>query len=242
MLTMHSALKGHFSALEIDDDRGISATRGLACELVAWRFLAHLNDREAIDYLLCELPLVSRHNGGMRRESTDTSRQSTTSMPDGATDRTPLLDGSREESIRNTGEVPMIKSTSDDEPGFASNLEGLNALEIAAVTNAKKFLGQKAIQRVINGIWKGDIVFWETLGTHSEKKAIVYNEQRSDPFCRLRVPLYLKVFEVMFFAAFLALYYTVLIARSFEHVTVAEIMLYVWIAAFGHNGIDNLTD
>lgn len=47
---------------------------------------------------------------------------------------------------------------------------GLNALEIATIAHAKKFLGQKVVQRVIDNIWKGEIVFWDTLSVHSTKR------------------------------------------------------------------------
>lgn len=226
--------------LESEDDRGISHTRGLACELVAWRFVSHLTDPDSIDYLLCELPLVSKHNGGVRRSNSVASQAGEESDATLPNEHSPLLherprDGPP--AIHANGNGHASKSpVRGDGSSFANNLEGLNALEIAAVSDAKKFLSQKAIQRIINGIWKGDIVFWETLSTHSEKKAMIYSKKRSDPFCRLRVPLYAKVFEVLFFAAFLAFYYTVLIARSFNGVTVPEVMLYVWIVAFGYNG------
>jgi len=36
---------------------------------------------------------------------------------------------------------------------LAESLEGLSALEIAAVSGAKKFLSQKPIQRIITAIW-----------------------------------------------------------------------------------------
>ena len=38
-----------------------------------------------------------------------------------------------------------------------------------------------------------DILFWNSISTHSEKKVQIYNKERSDPFCRLKVPLYLKI-------------------------------------------------
>lgn len=83
----------------------------------------------------------------------------------------------------------------------------------------------------------GDIVFWETLSTHSKKQAKVYRKDNSDPFCRLRVPLYLKVLEVVFFAAFLGFYYAVLVQRPIDHITAPEVMLYIWLVSFGYNGI-----
>lgn len=54
---------------------------------------------------------------------------------------------------------------------------GSNALEIAAVANAKSFLSQRVVQKIVNGIWSGDIVFWESLGVHSKKKARIYNKK-----------------------------------------------------------------
>lgn len=37
----------------------------------------------------------------------------------------------------------------------------LNALEIAAVADAKRFLSQHVVQKIVTGIWNGDIVFWD---------------------------------------------------------------------------------
>ena len=56
--------------------------------------------------------------------------------------------------------------------------------------------------------------------------------RRADPYCRLRVPKYQKVFEAFFFAVFLALYYAVLVERNPRKITTVEVMLYIWIAAF----------
>lgn len=58
-----------------------------------------------------------------------------------------------------------------------SSFIGSNALEIAAVANAKSFLSQRVVQKIVNGIWSGDIVFWESLGVHSKKKAQIYNKR-----------------------------------------------------------------
>ncbi|KAJ9669477.1 hypothetical protein H2201_000344 [Coniosporium apollinis] len=41
-----------------------------------------------------------------------------------------------------------------EEDSFAASFESLNALEIAAVCGAKKFLSQRVIQKMINGIWR----------------------------------------------------------------------------------------
>lgn len=37
----------------------------------------------------------------------------------------------------------------------------LNALEIAAVADAKRFLAQHVVQKIITSIWNGNIVFWD---------------------------------------------------------------------------------
>lgn len=49
------ALKGHFKAIESDDNCDINEARGFACELVAWQFVLTLSDQEALEYLLFEL-------------------------------------------------------------------------------------------------------------------------------------------------------------------------------------------
>lgn len=56
-------------------------------------------------------------------------------------------------------------------------LAGLNALEIAAVANAKKFLGQRLVQKVVRDIWDGNIIFWESLSVNAVKRARVYNKR-----------------------------------------------------------------
>ena len=230
MLMPARALKWHFSAIEAEDDRGISQTRGLACELVAWRFVTHLTEREAIDHLCYELSSSRKRNGNdVHAEGVDGAAE----IPE-TTESMPLLDEASADQTY-VDEDPG-SGTSDDVISFASTFAGLNALEVAAVAEAKKFLSQKAIQRIIDGIWKGDIVFWDTFGQHSRKQAKIYNRNKCDPFSRLRVPLYLKVFEVLFLAGFLALYYTVLVQKTGHRVSVAEILLYIWLASFTYNG------
>ena len=220
---------------------------------MAWRFVSHLTQREAIEYLCYELPAANAGAQSFARPlfeeaNIETGTRPVTEDTQGLTDnleddeRLPLLDDAEltgnsfdDELQDNTTSIP------DENESFASAFAGLNALEVAAVAGAKKFLSEKPIQRIVNGIWKGDIVFWDTLSTHSMKKARTYNRDRSDPFCRLRVPLYLKVFEIVFFVAFLAFYYTVLVEESpARSVTAAEVMLYVWLAAFTYNGLSNL--
>ena len=54
---------------------------------------------------------------------------------------------------------------------------GLNALEIAAVADAKGFLSQRVVQKIVNSIWCGDIVFWDSLNVRTKKKAQRYNKR-----------------------------------------------------------------
>lgn len=64
----------------------------------------------------------------------------------------------------------------------------------------------------------------------------------TDPYCRLRVPMYRKSFEAVFFLSFLALYYSVLMARNPLRISPVEVLLYIWIAAFAYDEISGLSD
>jgi hypothetical protein len=108
----------------------------------------------------------------------------------------------------------LYHTAEDDEEDPTTSFTGLNGLEIAAVADCKKFLSQRILQKIITGIWNGDITFWETLSVHTKKKPQFYNRKRSDCFTRLRVPRHIKAFEVLFFATFLFLYYAVLVERN----------------------------
>lgn len=119
---------------------------------------------------------------------------------------------------------------------------GLNALEIAAVAGAKKFLSQRVVQKTVDDIWNGHIIFWESLSVHSKKRAKFYNKARADPYCRLRVPKYQKSFEALFFALFLGLYYAVLVERNPHKITPVEALLYIWIAAFAYDEFGEFRD
>lgn len=74
------------------------------------------------------------------------------------------------------------------------------------------------------------------------KKPRFYNKDTADPFSRLRVPKYLKTFEVVFFAGFLYLYYSVLVERNPDRISVPEILLYVWFAAFTYDELSEWSD
>ena len=66
--------------------------------------------------------------------------------------------------------------------------------------------------------------------------------RRTDPYVRLRVPLYMKVFECLFTISFLLIYYVVLFERNDEQITVMEGLLFVWIAAFTYDEFGEIND
>ncbi|KAH8728725.1 hypothetical protein GQ44DRAFT_31765 [Phaeosphaeriaceae sp. PMI808] len=233
------ALKGHFSALEeSSDEPGINEARGYACEHVAWQFLGTLADRDIIDFLLLELPPASSPVSENNVEQGIHTHHSNGASANSASEHTPLLNDTASDYFNHGNQmVSNVRFAS-----LTSQCENLSALEIAAVSGAKKFLSQRPIQRVINGLWRGDIVFWETLSVASVKRPRKYNRRKTDVFCRLRVPLYLKVFETIFFAVFLALYYAVLIQKDFQRVTTTEVLLYVWIASFAYDEFGDWID
>jgi len=102
----------------------------------------------------------------------------------------------------------------EEEEDPTTSFTGLNGLEIAAVADCKRFLSQRIVQKIVTGIWNGDITFWDELNEKTLKKPQFYRKIQSDPFARLRVPRYIKAFEVAFFATFLFLYYAVLVERN----------------------------
>jgi hypothetical protein len=231
VLTGFRALKGHFSAVEeASDEPGVNEARGYACEHVAWQFLSNLADRDIIDFLLLELPAASSSSNGDDAEEGLRSRRGNGSSAT-ASESTPLLNDTAGDYFGNGNQMAANARFSS----LTLQCQNLSALEIAAVSGAKKFLSQRPIQKVINDLWRGDIVFWETLSVNSIKKPLKYNRSHADLFCRLRVPLYLKVFETLFFAVFLALYYAVLVHRNNERVTISEVLLYVWIVSFAYD-------
>ena len=128
----YRALRWHFGVLEDEDDRGVNETRGLACELVAWRFVTRLTRRETIDCLCHDLPTAD-------------SRTAT-----GGGD-VEIGDGEVGESSPLLGNAPpeMEDSFYDEFPrqddyakksNFATIFAGLNALEIAAVAEVSELM------------------------------------------------------------------------------------------------------
>jgi hypothetical protein len=130
----------------------------------------------------------------------------------------------------------------DDDDDPTAPFVNLNALEIAAIADAKRFLSQTVVQKIVTGIWNGDIIFWDHLSVYATKQPRLYNPKTADPFSRLRVPKYLKSFEVLFFASFLFLYYSVLVERNPYQISTLEILLYIWFAAFFYDELSEWID
>lgn len=122
---------------------------------MAWQFLTNLTERETIDFLLYELPPIPspsdevsdteqsrhrQHNGGSHQVS----------------EEAPLLrGGGRQSSYFGTDSVSagaITSSARSDE--FSVQFENLSALEIATVSDSKKFLSQRPVQKIINGLWR----------------------------------------------------------------------------------------
>ncbi|KAK1241105.1 hypothetical protein MKX08_001079 [Trichoderma sp. CBMAI-0020] len=248
------ALKWHY-ALD-RDNQGLGEARSNACEIVAWRFLTRHSEREAVTFCLYEIP---------DRKKTKAQQQQQLASDPEAGERAPLLPrvlatfdgsspsapvGSSSKKIQLLSSLSRLTNLSfdddddddDEEDDPTAAFEGLNALEIAAVANAKRFLSQHVVQKIISGIWNGDIVFWDTMAVNSSKHPHFYNPTTSDPYSRLRVPKYLKCWEVLFFGVFLCLYYSVLIVRDETRLTGPEIALFFWIAAFFYDELSEWAD
>lgn len=234
-----------FISMDIDGT-GLSESRAYACEIVAGQFLTYLSEWELIDYLLYELPRsdTKPNSSGLEAGDNDDEsaallrRQSNASHTTFSPPAQDLVPSSTAQA-----NVPPTKARNvGDDDIISESFQGLNALELAAVANAKKFLSQTQVQKIVTDIWQGDIIFWDSLSTHSVKKAQMQSRRVTDFYARLRVPKYQKAFQVAFFASFLALYYAVLVERNPHHVTVREVFLYIWIAAFAYDEFGEFKD
>ncbi|KAG5916690.1 hypothetical protein E4U42_007554 [Claviceps africana] len=248
------ALKFHYAST--NEHLSISETRSHACEITAWRFLTRLSERQAVEFCLYEIPV----DPGPAGRAAQAAQQA--SYDQEAGERSPLLPpredsfdrdlrsmatgsaGKRTKLLQSVSRIthshPSDDSGPDADPTVA--FKGLNALEIAAIASAKRFLSQHVVQKIITSIWNGEIVFWNTLAVNSVKKPRYYNPRTSDPYSRLRVPKYVKAWEVIFFIAFLLLYYSVLITRDPTRITLAEIFLLIWLAAFFYDELSEWID
>ncbi|KAL2384144.1 hypothetical protein RJZ90_002140 [Blastomyces dermatitidis] len=191
-------LKWQFCNQE-DDYWGLNESRGYACEFVAWQFLTYLSPRDTIEYLLDELSETciqptSENDPESYAEGSFSKPQIGSSQND--YERRPLLLHASPLSrllgygtTRNTKYSQRsedITGTNSSEEGFESDVYdmfcGLNALEIAAIANAKKLLSQTIVQKVVNGVWTGAIVLWDSLSVHSKKKPQLFHKRYSSSY------------------------------------------------------------
>lgn len=184
-LTLRSILKYHFSILGRDNPH-LNDTRAFACEVTAWRFVSCLSERETLDCLLTGLPGRKQRPEEAHYAETaqDNGSYHASQIPD---EHDPLLlshnipQQEGEQNLRLSRQAYSHQSQSDhftkDGRVSVATFVGLNALEIAVIVGAKKFISQSSVQRIINGIWKGDIVFWESFSVDSKKRPQIYHKR-----------------------------------------------------------------
>lgn len=235
------ALRWHYSAEH--EHRDLSEARANACEIVAWRFLSRQSERDTVDYCLYEIPgkeaiianpVLPMPFAGIQEESDELSPL----LPGPYSVSNGLRSSVRLNEIQQViPKLTLSSTTAAEDPRSGTSdrtgaLKSLNALEIAVIANAKRFLSQHIVQKIITGLWHGDIVFWDSVSVDSTKKPRYYDPDTADLYSRLRVPKYLKAWEVAFFICFLVLYYCVVVERSFTTIPVVEVIFYIWLVAF----------
>jgi hypothetical protein len=173
-LTDDRALKAHFSALEeASDEPGLNQARGYACELVAWQFLTSLSERDAIEYLLVDLPPMPSSRSSDGESGTGDNSQLNNEGRHQANEHTALLSASQPDYF-GTDTVQSSTTVTDHIDKFSSQFENLSALEIAAISGSKKFLSQKPVQKIINAIWKVPCVSSSTESMTKSTRVILY--------------------------------------------------------------------
>ncbi|KAM0324922.1 hypothetical protein ACHAQA_007888 [Verticillium albo-atrum] len=258
------ALRWHYATDGDSYNRNLAEARADACEIVAWRFLTRLSEREAVAFCLYDIPDPEDGDQVPASGDEESNEQSPLLSPNwsnaGAGRHslprpTGVASTKRYQLLSSLSRLTMSMHASDDddcdsdaEDDPTAPFKSLNALEIAAIADAKRFLSQHVVQKIITGIWNGDIVFWDSLSVNAEKKPRFYNARTADPFSRLRVPRYLKAWEALFFAVFLGLYYAVLVELNTEgitpteRITPTEAALYFWFAAFCYDELSEWND
>lgn len=145
--------------------------------------MAHLSEHDLIEYLLHELP-TNRHGSDVSVdiEASDSNVGEASSLHEAyqVDENTPLLSHPRLSNTKSSRSHFLSAhdgAISPAENDLSLAFVGLNALEVAAVANAKRFLSQQVVQNVVNNIWSGDIVFWNSLNVNTKKKAQLYNQR-----------------------------------------------------------------
>jgi len=124
-----------------EDRHGLNNARALACEVVAIDCVSFLNENDIVQYLGFEVP------GKIEGSSSHSATSESTSL----LNRNNSNSNSNINSLYNELEEGEFEVT-DAGAEIPAAYGGLNALEIAVVAEAKYFLSQKSIQRVVDGM------------------------------------------------------------------------------------------
>jgi len=145
--------------------------------------LTHLSEKEAIDYLLHELPGPNGlHSESSESDDVGESGLARPKAKDGDIDEhSPLLRNqigvSKRPGLRQFEHHHHAHTLDFANEDPTVSFVGLNTLEIAAIADAKKFLSQRVVQKIVDDIWSGNIVFWDTLSVSTKKHAQIYNKR-----------------------------------------------------------------
>lgn len=217
-------------------EKGISDARAYAAEIIATRFLYHVPlDSDRIEFITYECKPPKSENAA----------------PESSSESSPLLNMPRvsAESQRDVYRKGLINM---------NDYYNFSALQIAVITEAKRFLCSGPVESVLNRLWNGKIVFWDGISREATKSAHIYSmgaafrtgKGGSNPFrfwkknnatectnhdiyARLRVPKYRSFFIMINYAILLGLFYLLLFTESADlGITMTEILLHVWFAGF----------
>lgn len=214
-LMRYRALKSHFSLLEeASDEPGVNEARGYACEYVAWQFLTHLSERESIDFLLYELPPAPLPSEQQDAELGYDAPQNSNTQHESSEESPLLLSSSRygrTSSYFGTDSVHASTTVAARSDEFTSKWENLSALEIATVSQSKKFLSQRPVQKIINGVWRVRVSkLFEKLPKLTRSRGILSSgrlsasTRSSAPSCIIEtVPIHSLDFEFLDISRFL---------------------------------------
>lgn len=151
-----------------------------------------LSDIDAMEYCLYQLPTLDVLSGNDIQLDEASGLLSNTVQP-GLADNVP----------KNFDHRPDWSGS--EAQNTISLCAGLTALEIAVVAEAKHFLSRTKVQEITNGIWLGRITFEETGFVHAPRVPRLYNKAKDSIATRLKVPIYIKSFELLFYLGFFIL-------------------------------------
>ncbi|KAG8913899.1 hypothetical protein FRC01_004332, partial [Tulasnella sp. 417] len=119
--------------------------------------------------------------------------------------------------------------------------EPVSALEMAIMTESKRFLASPLVQEVINEIWSGRVLF-SAASNHSlladnykARPIAAYHNPKGAPFLdhyRLRVPKYRSLIELLNFSILLFLFVLCLSTKNFARMEWTEIAFCVYTFGF----------